>query len=143
MDAWQVGSGHAVEEAHRAPGPPRQSFEPTAIAPGAGDGDGQLRVVGREPGGRLDQGVHALARNQPADAHHELPADGQPDGGPGRQPLIRVERPEARRVDAGRHHGRWQVPARGPAGLRRGVGARGNHVRRPPKDRRQRGVRPG
>ena len=48
-----------------------QVLEATAVAAGSGDGHRQLGVAGGQAGGGLDQGVHPLARHQPADAEHQ------------------------------------------------------------------------
>ena len=61
-----------------------QPFEMAPLPPVTADRENELGIRRRQPVGRLDQHVHALARHETAHAGQQRGGGGQPESRPGR-----------------------------------------------------------
>ena len=79
---------HATQQPHVDRAGHRLAPEPVQLPAHAGDGHHQVRKGRSQAPGRLHEDVHALARHQPADAHHQGPVFGQPEAAAAGVPQI-------------------------------------------------------
>ena len=107
-----VVAGDAAQEVHGRFRGGREALETGAIAPVAGDHDGEVRPLPGQPRRGFDQDIEALAPHEPADPDDHAAVDREAEPLASGLALIGRERSEAPAVDA-RVHGDGRQPLAG------------------------------
>lgn len=112
-EAGQICVGHPAEQPHRRAQLGDPAGQALGVAAAPRNGDGEAGEDGGEPAGGVDEHVHALARDQPADADHERTLEWEAEVRPDPGPFVGAERGEPVDVHSGRdlHHRGHRLPA--------------------------------